>query len=348
MTLAFDRLCESLLILGVGLGTVMGCERAQPEAPTLAPVPVSEPDPEPQPQPQSQGELAAVDDAATLAQLEELEELVLGCEGADLRERFAVRTPAQLDALAAAAPPSLALLANWERGRSFTADGVLAQASVDQLATQLEAELGLAPPRWWLEQLGSGRLREGDEAGPPYYDVGLEEQGDRRGAWEQGPGGVRVRPGMAMLLSTAKGMLSFDLSMNRVQLGPLPSEPGEMMEFARARAGTTIYFASFSPGSGGFRFPLRAVDSGGSSSWEAQVCGPDRKVLGGLGYLSVEIVVLERPPADPDSRTMPGSAATVRGIAVFSAESHGVALDVFDPQTGARTLAWSSDFWFAR
>jgi hypothetical protein len=105
-----------------------------------------------------------------------------------------------------------------------------------------------------------------------------------------------------------------------------------MIEHARARAGTTIYYASFSQGSGGFRFPLRAVGPDGTLAWTAEVCGPDRRILAGHGHLTVEIVVLD-------------SGA---GIAVFTAESHGVALDVFDPQTGKRTLAWSSDFWFAR
>jgi hypothetical protein len=346
VTHVFDRLCTRLLILGVCAGTVIGCEGANPEGPTLTPVPTSAPESTP---PQDPQELPTLDDQTTPAQLDAL---ALACEGATLRERFAAHTPAQLDALATAAPPSLALLAGWERGRSFGADGVLAQASVDRLAEQIEAELKLAPPRWWLEQLASGRQREGDETGPPYYDVagdvGLREQADRRGAWEQGPGGLRVRPGGAMVLSAAKGMLSFDLSMGRVTLGPLPTDPGGAIEFARARAGTTIYYATFSPGSGGFRFPLRAIDSDSSVRWEAEVCGPDRKVLGGLGYLSVEIVVIESPPPDPDSRAMPGRAATVTGVAVFSAESHGVALDAFDPQTGARTLAWSSDFWFAR
>lgn len=33
---------------------------------------------------------------------------------------------------------------------------------------------------------------------------------------------------------------------------------------------------------------------------------------------------------------------------VFTAESHGVALDVFEIDSGDRSLAWSSDFWFWR
>ncbi|KIG17769.1 hypothetical protein DB30_02802 [Enhygromyxa salina] len=333
-----SRELKAILILGVCAGTVLGCERATPEAPGLAPIPATAPATELTVEP----EVGAVNDEA------QLDALALACDGAALREQFAARTPAQLDALASAGPPSLAMLAAWERGRGFDAEGVLAPASVDRLAKQIEVALGLAAPKWWLEQLASGRQRAGDETGPPYYDVGLRDQADRRGAWELGPGGLRVRPGAAMVLSAANGTLSFDLSMGRVQLGPLPTDPGSAIEVARARAGTTIYYSTFSPGSGGFRFPLRAVDSNGSLRWEAQVCGPDRKVLGGLGYLSVEILVVESPPPSPDSRTLPGQAAAVTGVAVFTAESHGVALDVFDPQTGARTLAWSSDFWSAR
>lgn len=34
--------------------------------------------------------------------------------------------------------------------------------------------------------------------------------------------------------------------------------------------------------------------------------------------------------------------------AKFTAESHGVALDVFDVEAGTRTISWSSDFRFAR
>lgn len=333
MTHVFGRTRFALTLLGVGVVAVLACERNQPEAPTLAPIPESEP--------MSNTER---DDITNT----QLDALALRCEGPSLREHLATQTPAQLDAMVDAGATSLGLLASWERGRKFDADGVLEQASVDQLAAQLEAALGHAPPRWWLEQLASGRLREGDEAGPPYYEVGLGDGGDRRGPWAQGPGGVRVRVGTGGVLSAANGVLSFDLSMGRVELGPLPTEPGAMIEVARARAGTTIYWASFSPGSGGVRFPLHAIDSDGGVRWQAEVCGPDRKELGGHGYLSVEIIVLESPPPDPDSRTMPGSAATVTGVAVYSAESHGLALDVFDPQTGARTLAWSSDFWFAR
>lgn len=289
-------------------------ERAQPDPPALAPeAPALE--------------VPRVDEPRNEV---ELDELARACEGARLREPFAALSPAELDSLATAEPTSLRLLAIWERDRSFARDGALAPASADRLTSALAAALGQAPPQWWVDQLASAKRRDGIE--PPYYDVALTEHGDRRGAWQPGPGGTRVRSVGAMLLSETAGQLSYDLSMGRVVLGPLPSAPGTMIEHARAQAATTIYYASFSQGSGGFRFALRAIESDASVAWTAEVCGPDRQILGGLGHLTAEIVVLE-------------SGA---GIAVFTAESHGVALDVFDPQTGTRTLAWSSDFWFNR
>ncbi|MFV8754195.1 hypothetical protein ACNOYE_26930 [Nannocystaceae bacterium ST9] len=260
-----------------------------------------------------------------------LDSLARACDGARLRERIAERPAAELEAFVAGESASVRLLAIWERDRSFAADGSLVPTSVDPLARELEVAIGQPPPRWWLDQLAAAKLRPGEASGPPYYDVGLTAKGDRRGEWQAGPGTTRVRSVGALLLSETAGQLSYDLSMGRVVLGPLPSEPGTMIEHARARAGTTIYYASFSPGSGGFRFPLHAVDSNGSVTWTAEVCGPDRQALDGLGHLTVEIVVLDSGD-----------------VAVFSAESHGVALDVFDPETGARTLAWSSDFWFTR
>jgi hypothetical protein len=239
----------------------------------------------------------------------------------------------------------------WARGeaaRSFSADGSIEPHAVDSLIEELTRELGSVPPRWWIEQLASARLRPGADGGPPSYDVGFGKDSDRRGALVAGPGNLRVRSGVAMGLSGADGKLYFDLGIGRVELGPLPTDPDATLELARARAGSTIYYATFSRGAGGFRFPLRAIGSDGQQRWQAEVCGPDRQILGGVGYLTVEIVVLEPPPEPGSAPGMKLPSAGVTGIAVFTAESHGVALEVFDPQTGARTLAWSSDFWFAR
>lgn len=311
------------------VGLVLACTDARDAASVSAPAPERR-DP--------------VMDESPTSNIDELEPLALRCDGAAIAAVFA-----KLDAAALAAVddgPSARLLARWEATRSFAADGSIEPRAVESFIEALTQELGSEPPRWWIDQLASAK--QSSEDGPPYYDVGLTDSGDRRGELVAGPGNLRVRPDLAMWLSEADGKLSFDLSMGRVELGPLPSDPDTTLELARARAGSTLYYATFSRGSGGFRFPLWAIDSDGRAKWQAEVCGPDRKFLAGLGYLTVEIVVLE-PPPDPGAAPglkLPSSGAT--GIAVFTAESHGVALDVFDPQTGARTLAWSSDFWFVR
>ena len=54
----------------------------------------------------------------------------------------------------------------------------------------------------------------------------------------------------------------------------------------------------------------------------------------------LELVVIEDPPAKPGTM----GSTNPRGIAVFTAESHGVTVEVFDLK-GTRTLAWSSDLW---
>lgn len=311
------------------VGLVLACTDARD------PAPVSEPTPE-----RADPVMPESSNKATL------EPLALRCEGAALATIFAKLDDAALAAIDDG--PSARLLARWEAARSFTADGSLEPDAVASWVDALTRELGSEPPRWWIDQLAAGKQRPGDERGPPYYDVGLTEHGDRRGELVAGPGTTRVRPGVAMGLSESGGKLFFDLSMGRVELGPLPVEPDATIELARARAGSILYYATFSRGSGGFRFPLRAIGPDGRDRWQAEVCGPDRQILGGLGYLTVEIVVLEPPPepgVEPGMK-LPSRGAT--GIAVFTAESHGVALDVFDPQTGARTLAWSSDFWFSR
>jgi hypothetical protein len=269
----------------------------------------------------------------------ELEALALACEGRELARRFVGLDD---EALAAIAGRSAGLLALWERARSFDAEVRIERAGVDALAAALERELGRPAPAWWLEQLASARRPHRRDR--PYYDVGRTDTGDRRGPLVAGPGTTKLREANAMVVSSSEGRLTFDLSMGRIELGALPSGPNAVLELARAHAGSTIYWSSFSPGMGGFRFPLHAVDPQGQR-WTAEVCGPDRQLLAGLDWLTVEIVVLEPPLAEPGVMQT-SSGAT--GIAVFTAESHGVALDVFDPSTGARVLAWSSDFWFAR
>jgi hypothetical protein len=311
------------------LGLALACTDARD------PAPVAEPAPE-----RTDPPMHDTPPAST----ESLEPLALRCDGEAIKAAFARLDPAALASVDDG--PSARLLARWESTRQFATDGTIERAIVEAFVVALAAELGQQPPRWWVEQLAAAKQYEGKD--PPYYDVGRTENGDRRGELVPGPGTAQVRPNMASVLTASDGKLYFDLSMGRLELGPLPTEPDATLELTRARAGSTIYWASFSRGSGGFRFPLRAIAYSKGEQWQAEVCGPDRKILGGLGYLTVEIVALE-PAPDPGSKPgemRPSSGAT--GIAVFTAESHGVAVEVFDPQTGARTLAWSSDFWFSR
>jgi hypothetical protein len=330
----------SLLCLGLAAASCTTREDSGPKAKPAAPESPESPEPQPAPTPE------ATMDTKTISGLDEL---ARSCAGAELRDRLTALSPAQLTALAKlpeSEAPSLRLLAIWERARSFSSEGNLTEASVTPLVAAIEAELGVAPPSWWVEQLRAAKLRPDADDGPPYYDVGLTTSGDRRGDWEPGPGGTRVRAGSGSVLSASGGQLGYDLSMGRVELGPLP-EAHTMIEHARALAGTTIYYATFSQGSGGFRFPLRAVAADSSLRWEAEVCGPDRKILGGHGHLTVEILVLEQGAATEGGGPKMGHGK-ISGVAVYTAESHGIALEVFDPETGARTLAWSSDFWFSR
>jgi hypothetical protein len=315
-----------ILALGL-LGTA--CTKAEERASQTAPV-----EPEPKPvKPSAPPPPTSI----------ELEALALRCEGETIARALEGLDRAALEGLGAGEGASTRLLARWQLERAFTAQGALTSSSVDAFVDAVEAELGMRPPAWWVEQLGSGR--RSSDAGPLAYDVGRTGAGDRRGPWVPGPGSTTVRPNVAALLGAANDRLFFDLSMGRVELGPLPEKGA--IEITRARAGTTLYWATFERGTGGVRFPLRAIGSDGRERWQAEVCGPDRQILGGVGHLTVEIAVLA-PAPDPASAGMKLPAGDPTGIAVFTAESHGVALDVFDPGTGERTMAWSSDLWFAR
>jgi hypothetical protein len=284
-------------------------------------------------------------DSAPNEPLEGLEPLALRCDGPALARALASRDLRTLRT--GGDGPSVRLLATWEAMRTFSDDGTLAAEAVEALAEAVTAQLGQAPPRWWIDLLASARWA-GDASQPlPFYDVQMTATGDRRGELVEGPAKTRVRPDLLPVLAEGGGKLHVDLSAARVAIADLPESPGTVVEVARARAGSTLYVATYDLGAGGFRFPLRAV-TGDGPRWEAIACGPARELLGGLGYMIAEIVVLA-PAPDPDARpgVMRPSAAPT-GIAVFTGETHGVALDVFDPATGERTLAWSSDLWFAR
>ncbi|MCA9662297.1 MAG: hypothetical protein KC486_28415 [Myxococcales bacterium] len=332
--------------LGLAVALLAACTTARPPA-DAEPRPTADKGDAPMPEPAAaeDGRDPAAPVPADVASDEPLEPLALRCDGAALARALASR---DLRALKTGGDgPSVRLLATWEAVRTFGDDDTLAAEAVDALVEALTAQLGRAPPRWWIDHLASARWG-GDASQPlPYYDVQMTATGDRRGELVEGPGKTRVRPELLPVLAEGGGKLHVDLSAARVAIADLPENPGTVVEVARARAGSTLYVATYELGAGGFRFPLRAVTRDGQR-WEATVCGPDRQVLGGVGYMIAELVVLE-PTPDPDARPgvmRPSAGAT--GIAVFTGETHGVAVDVFDPATGERTLAWSSDLWFAR
>ncbi len=261
----------------------------------------------------------------------QVESLALMCDGPALMRLG----PGAIAALESRPDTNSAnLLALWERERRFE-DGAIVSASVDAFVPLLSAAIDAPAPTWWVDTLKSARGGAETATG---YDLGLVDGGDRRGPLRPGPGGLLVRPDFNLVESG--GNLAYDLSMGRVELMPIPETKGTAVEVTRARAGTTLYVAAFEPGSGGFRFPMRAVGSDGKELWNTEVCAADRRVLGGKGSMIVEIVVIEDPPPQTGRK----SASHPRGIAVFTAESHGVTVEVFDLK-GTRTLAWSSDLW---
>ncbi len=304
-----------------------GCAGTEPKTDAGSEPAVSQP-PSPMPAPDE-------DTPEPGANAPEVEAEALRCDGPALMQRGA----AALSSLSPDhAPPSAALLAQWEAQRRFDHNGRIEEAAVDNMLPRFSAALRMAPPQWWVDTLKSARGGDGTTTA---YDLQIAQSGhgDRRGELKRGPGGVLIR-GTSPLVESG-GTLAYDLSSARVELGPIPASPGTAIEVTRARAGTTLYVAMFEPGSGGFRFPLRAVGSDGAQRWTTEVCAADRKVLNGRGYMIVQMVVLEDPPAKPGVMAQ----SNPRGLAVFTAESHGVTVEVFELETGARTLAWSSDLW---
>ncbi|MCA9683831.1 MAG: hypothetical protein KC457_16645 [Myxococcales bacterium] len=290
----------------------------------VAPKPSTEPESQPDPE------------------LQALEAQALACDGMGLQTALAKVDLATL-AASETTPASLRTLARWESTRRFSPEGdhgKLEAAAVEGVDAALTEVLGQAPPRWWIETLASASATTSQPSG---YDLGLHEGGDRRGALIAGPGGASIRPELAAVVSESNGELIYQLSMGPLSLGKLSGKTDATLEIARAPGSSTVHVAEFPRGSGGFRFPLRAVGPEGKG-WTAEVCGPNRMFLNGMGYLIVEIVVLDVPAGEPG--TMPGAVGPNR-VAVFTAESHGVAVDVFDG-AGARVFAWSSDWWFSR
>lgn len=310
-----------------GLAAVMGCSKPSTEPAAHGseqPIAAAKDTPVPDSSPETN----AIEPTS-------LEALALACDGHTLMK---IGTAAIASSDARDTEHSARLLALWEKTRAFS-DGHITPESADTFASAVASTIDAAPPTWWVDTLKSAR---GGEEGTTSYDLQVEPKRDRRGPIAPGPGGVLVRPSSGVVESG--GMLAYDLSMGRIDLMPIPEKRGgTAIEVARAHSGATLYVAAFEPGRGGFRFPLRAIGSDGEERWETEVCAADRTVLSGLGAMIVEVVVLQDRPADPRTKSLP----KVHGIAVFTAESHGVTLEVFDLD-GRRMLAWSSDLWWWR
>ena len=116
-----------------------------------------------------------------------------------------------------------------------------------------------------------------------------------------------------------------------------------MVEYVRPRGGREVFLATFEPGSGGFPFPLRRYQND-EQQWETQSCGTGRSVLGGVGHLTVGLSVIDESAGHAGRMAPP----QVTAVALFSAESHGLAFELFDPETGERTAAFTSDLWSAQ
>lgn len=274
-------------------------------------------------------------DEPTLA---DLERALRDCDGqalAGLRSHLGEDELAELEGDEQLAPAAR-VWARWER---IAHEGERAdRMEVSEFGVEFERRFGISPPPWWLDQLSGGKPSEG---GPDSYDVGLGHDFDRRGSWKTLDSGGRIRADDAMVLGEQDGQLYVDLSSRRAMLGEAPKS-GWMVEYARPRGGLEVYLATFEPGQGGFPFPIRKIRND-EVDWETRSCGTGRFELGGLGHLTVDVVVIDENAGSAGRMT----PSKVTGVAVFSAESHGLSFELFDPETGERTAAFTSDLWSA-
>lgn len=311
---------------GLGLAAViavLGCGREPAPKPTT------------RAQPESPSEPSAADTPTapipTLAPV--LPEHARTCpDGASLMGRLSGAEPAALERMVAEGAPSLSLQARWERDRRFVAEEEgLERLAPDVAKTFAEAvreRSGHAPPGWWVDTLASARRYV--ETGATGYDLGPQADGDRRGPLVRGDpfvtreGVTAKREGDRVTLEQGTRAVTID-AVHLLE----PTLPASTIELAFTP--TLALAVPYDPGTGGFPFELRAFELGtGTPGWRALVCSAGRTMLGGLGYLIVELVV-------------EGDA-----VWVYSAESHGVAIDAFALETGEPRLRFSADLWFAR
>lgn len=230
--------------------------------------------------------------------------------GPAVHAAFSVLSPPELDALALDPERMPRLLAVWERERRVSG-GRLDPAGVTRFLRALETELGAPAPAWWQAALRSARFHP--STGATSYDVTSSRAARFSGTVAWGGRTLRAPAGIP-------------------DLAPIPPPRGGAPSHVDAiAAGARIVVVPFEPGSGGFPLEVRAYRAGPiEPAWTSTACSAGREMLSGLGDLVIQLDVV---------------ASELR---VWSAESHGLAIDAFDLATGAPRWRFSTDFWFAR
>lgn len=230
--------------------------------------------------------------------------------GAQVHAAFSVLSPAQSAALATEEDRTSKLLAHWERERRVAAER-LDPAGVTRFLRALETEIGRAPPAWWQDTLRTARFHPSTSA--TSYDVAPA----RRSRFTSGVAwGPRTLRGPASIPSLDGIPLPHDAALDHVDA---------------VRTGARVMVVPFAPGRGGSPFDVYAYRAGPIElAWTATACSAGRSVLGGEGDLALELDVVANE------------------LRVWSAESHGLAIDAFELATGRVRWRFSTDFWFAR
>lgn len=217
-------------------------------------------------------------------------------------------SPTDLEILAKERGPA-SLQASWELHRKPAGKG-LDGTGVLKFFARVGDRLGNLP-MWWQTALKGATVHDNGVTSYSLMDTLVA-----RYAHEVPWGKAKVR--------VPAGVVPGDIAREMVA----PSM-GDASHLEILRDKGSAFVVAFSAGSGGFPFEVHRVD-GTRVVWKGTACSAGRQVLGGVGSLVVEMTKQNGE------------------LVVWSAESHGVAVDVFDAETGAVTLRFSSDLWMAR
>ncbi|MDQ3032769.1 MAG: hypothetical protein M3Y87_10155 [Myxococcota bacterium] len=231
-------------------------------------------------------------------------------QGAPVHAAFAMLSPPQLDALAADGDRTLRLLVHWERERRVL-DAGLDPDGITRFLRALRSELGRPAPAWWATALRSARVHAATSTTSYTATPARASRFTERIEW---------------------GSRTFVAPAAMASLDGIPPPLDATLDHVDAiRTGARIVVVPFSPGSGGFPLEVRAYRAGPVElAWRSTACAAGRQVLGGVGELAIELEI------------------TAEEVRVWSAESHGLAIDAFDLATGAPRWRFSTDFWSAR